>query len=76
MLRLWNRKLIGRTFELLVEGPSKRNAARWSGRTDTFKQAVFTPDPENPVESGDFVRVKIVRATPTTLYGKLVADEA
>ena len=70
-----NRKLIGRTFELLVEGPSKRNAARWSGRTDTFKQAVFTPDPENPVESGDFVRVKIVRATPTTLYGKLVADD-
>ena len=69
-----NRKLIGRTFELLVEGPSKRNPARWSGRTDTFKQAVFTPDPENPVMSGDFVRVKIVRATPTTLYGKLVAD--
>ena len=60
---------------LFRSGPSKRNSARWSGRTDTFKQAVFTPDPENPVESGDFVRVKIVRATPTTLYGKLVADE-
>ena len=67
-----NKKLVGQTFELLVEGPSKRNSARWSGRTDTFKQAVFTPDPANPVKCGDFVRVKIVRSTATTLYGELV----
>ena len=67
-----NRKLVGQTFELLVEGPSKRNSARWSGRTDTFKQAVFTPDPANPVQCGNFVRVKIVRSTATTLYGELV----
>ncbi|MBO5723824.1 MAG: tRNA (N6-isopentenyl adenosine(37)-C2)-methylthiotransferase MiaB, partial [Lentisphaeria bacterium] len=40
-----NNALIGQEFELLAEGPSKRNAARWSGRTDTFKQVIFDAVP-------------------------------
>lgn len=62
--------LSGRIFEILVEGPSKRNSARWMGKTDTFRQAVFTPD--GIVKPGDYVRVKIGRTTPTTLYGELL----
>ena len=64
-----NRELVGKTFEVLAEGPSKRNAARWSGRTDTFKLAVFPPSPG--LKPGDFVRVRIERATPMTLYGSI-----
>ena len=64
-----NGELVGKTFEVLAEGPSKRNAARWSGRTDTFKLAVFPPSPG--LKPGDFVRVRIERATPMTLYGSI-----
>ena len=65
-----NAALVGETFELLVEGPSKRNSERWSGRTDTFKTVVF-PKPEN-VKEGDFIHVKITSATSMTLYGEVV----
>ncbi len=65
-----NAALIGETFELLVEGPSKRNSERWSGRTDTFKTVVF-PKPEN-IKEGDFIHVKITDATSMTLYGEVI----
>lgn len=65
-----NAALLGTEQLLMAEGPSKRNPDRWSGRTDTFKLAVFTPD-EN-TRPGDLVRVKIVRATSMTLYGELL----
>ena len=64
-----NNELVGQTFEVLAEGPSKRNASRWSGRTDTFKLVVFPPSPG--LRPGDFVRVRIERATPMTLYGSI-----
>ena len=65
-----NAALVGKEFEVLVEGPSKRNPARWSGRTDTFKQVVFTPGTE--LKAGDYVMVRIVRATSMTLYGEML----
>ncbi|MBP5181732.1 MAG: tRNA (N6-isopentenyl adenosine(37)-C2)-methylthiotransferase MiaB, partial [Lentisphaeria bacterium] len=51
-----NAALVGETFELLAEGPSKRNPARWSGRTDTFKTVVFPPPPG--LKEGEFLQVK------------------
>lgn len=65
-----NASLVGTEQILMVEGPSKRNPARWSGRTDTFKLAVF--EPQSSVKCGDLVKVKIVRATPMTLYGEII----
>ena len=65
-----NASLIGKEYVLLVDGPSKRNPKRWSGRTDTFKLAVFEPKQE--IKAGDLVKVKIVRATPMTLYGEVI----
>ena len=65
-----NAALVGRCFELLAEGPSKRNAERWAGRTDTFKQVIFTPSAS--LRPGDFVKVKIVRSTPMSLYGEII----
>lgn len=64
-----NNELVGQTFEVLAEGPSKRNPARWSGRTDTFKLVVFTP--ADGLKPGDFINVRIKRATPMTLYGTI-----
>ncbi len=65
-----NARLVGRTFEVLVEGASKRNATRLMGRTGTNKVVVFEPD--NVVKPGDLVRLHIERCTSMTLFGKII----
>ena len=61
-----NEQLVGSEQEVLAEGPSLRNKARWSGRTSANKIVVFEP-PEG-IQPGDLVRLRIVRAAPQTLY--------
>ncbi len=63
-----NQKLVGTTQEVLAEGPSLRNKARWSGRTSSNKIVVFTP-PEG-LKPGDTVALTITRAAPQTLYAE------
>ena len=65
-----NKTYVGSIQEVLAEGPSRRNAKRWSGRTGTFKLAVFDPAPDT--ERGNLVRVKITHSTSATLFGELV----
>ena len=65
-----NDRWVGRTVEVLAEGPSLRNPARWSGRTGQNKIVVFDPAPG--LRAGDFVRVSVSSARPQTLYGELV----
>ena len=60
---------VGKVFEVLVEGPSKRNADEYFGRTSQNKVAVF---PKGDTRPGDFVRVRILSATSATLRGELV----
>jgi tRNA-2-methylthio-N6-dimethylallyladenosine synthase len=61
---------IGREVEVLAEGPSLRNAERWSGRCGQNKIVIF--DPEPGIGRGDLVKVKIVRANPQTLFGSII----
>ncbi|MDP6490709.1 MAG: tRNA (N6-isopentenyl adenosine(37)-C2)-methylthiotransferase MiaB [Kiritimatiellia bacterium] len=61
-----NKALVGQRVNVLVEGPSLRNAARWSGRSRTNKVVVFEPIPG--VERGDCVELLVERVTATTLY--------
>lgn len=61
-----NRRDIGKEFEVLVEGPSKRNEEEYFGRTSQNKVVVFPRDGANP---GDFIRVVIDSATSATLLG-------
>ena len=65
-----NQRWVGRTASVLVDGPSLRNKARWSGRTEQNKIVVFDPDGE--VAPGAFADVKITGARPQTLFGELV----
>jgi len=58
--------LLGQHVEILVEGPSKTNAARLSGRTRTNKVVVFDGDARH---QGQLMPVKIVESTGFTLYG-------
>ena len=62
-----NDRWVGRVAEVLAEGPSLRNPARWSGRTGQNKIVVFDPAPG--LRPGDLVRVRIASARPQTLYG-------
>lgn len=63
---------IGRTHSVLVEGPSKRNAAEWKGRTDTNKTVIFPHEDVRGYVIGDLVSVAIESASSATLVGKLV----
>lgn len=64
-----NRRDIGKTFEVLVEGPSKRNADEYCGRTSQNKFVVF---PRGEAKRGDFVKVRINDASSATLHGEIV----
>ncbi len=68
-----NEGWIGRETEVLAEGPSLRNAARWSGRNAQNKIVLF--EPRGALAPGAFVRVRIDRAKPQTLYGRIVGEE-
>ena len=67
-----NRRLAGRECEVLVEGISKRNPGRWTGRTATNIITVFEKSARNGAcRPGELVRVKINRAEEQTLYGSI-----
>lgn len=61
-----NRKEIGRTHVVLVEGPSKRSDQQLCGRTDTNKMVVFDG---NDYSKGDYLEVEITGSTSATLLG-------
>ncbi len=57
---------VGQTIQILVEGPSRKNPARLSGRTRCNKIVVFEG---NGRHLGQLMDVKITRAGSFTLYG-------
>lgn len=66
-----NQSLIGAEEVVLVEGNSKKSDQFFAGRTDTNKVVVF-PRVDN-VSEGDYVKVKIHRATSATLFGDYIS---
>ena len=64
-----NRKDIGKTFEVLVEGFSKRSREQLMGRTEQNKAVVFDKQGHH---IGDRVMVEITDATSATLIGKAI----
>lgn len=64
-----NRLDVGREFDVLVEGVSRRSIEQWVGRTSQNKTCVF---PRGGFRTGDTVRVKVVDSTSATLICTLV----
>ena len=60
---------LGKTFEVLVEGVSKKSKEHLFGRTSQNKVAVF---PKHNYKVGDYVFVKITNCTSATLIGDVV----
>ena len=59
---------IGKTFEVLVEGYSKRSRDDFYGRTSQNKVVIF---PKNGTKIGDLIDVTIHRATGASLIGEM-----
>ncbi len=59
-------RFVGRTMDVLVEGPSRTDPARLRGRTRHNKTVNF----DGTAEPGEFVGVEIAAATSTTLSGQ------
>jgi len=66
------RNRIGRTEEVLVEGPSKKDPAVWSGRTRQSKLVHFAPPAG--VAAGALLAVCITDAAPHWLRGDVVGE--
>lgn len=65
-----NKKLEGKTFEVLVDKKSKKHIEnQFSGRTETNKTVVFTSKQDL---LGKLVKVKIIKSSAWTLYGELI----
>lgn len=62
---------IGKTFKVLIEGPSRRSQDDFCGRTDQNKMVVF-PKMGETYSPGMYVQVKINSATSATLKGEIV----
>ena len=65
-----NQGMIGSEVEVLVEGESKRSSEQWMGRTDTNKVVIFPRSDE--IKPGDYIIVRINKATSATLFGDIV----
>ena len=63
-----NRRDVGKVFEVLVEGPSRKNAAELCGRTPGGKMCVF---PDSVHKAGDYANVEVQSCTSATLICKL-----
>lgn len=64
-----NRRDIGKTFDVLIEGISKRSKEQFVGRTQQNKTMVF---PRGNHRIGDIVNVRVLEASSATLIGELV----
>ncbi|HTR29450.1 MAG TPA: tRNA (N6-isopentenyl adenosine(37)-C2)-methylthiotransferase MiaB [Puia sp.] len=66
-----NREDLGKIFEVLIEGDSKKSADEWRGRNSQNKVVVF-PKARYPYRKGDYVQVKVNDCTGATLIGTII----
>ncbi len=64
-----NQELIGKTVEILVEGPARKGEGMFMGRTRGFRKVIF---PGRERQIGELIPVSIDSATVSTLFGQPV----
>ena len=69
-----NKKDIGKSFKVLIEGNSKKNETEWKGRNSQNKIIVF-PKENYQLTKGDYVSVHVTDCTQTTLLGKIINNQ-
>ena len=63
-----NRRDVGKTFEVLVEGPSKKDPSELCGRTGSNKMCVWK---DSQHRAGDYTTVRVLDCTSATLLCEL-----
>lgn len=66
-----NQRDIGRSFEVLIEGDSKKSDKEWRGRNSQNKVIVF-PKGSFELDKGDYAEVKVTGCTQATLIGQII----
>jgi tRNA-2-methylthio-N6-dimethylallyladenosine synthase len=64
-------KEVGKSFNVLIEGDSKKSTDDWAGRNDQNKLIVF-PKGSHALRKGDYAMVKVNQCTSATLLGEIV----
>ena len=64
-----NARCVGKTFEVLLEGTSKRSREQLCGRTEQGKMVIFDKGNHH---IGETIRVRITGSTSATLFGECV----
>lgn len=67
-----NKKDMGKTFKILIEGESKKSDTDWKGRSSEGKVFVF-PKEHYALQKGDYVWVRADECTQGTLLGRITA---
>jgi tRNA-2-methylthio-N6-dimethylallyladenosine synthase len=66
-----NRKDVGKTFKVLIEGNSRKSEDEWMGRNSQNKVIVF-PKEKYMLKRGEYVQVTVHSCNKATLMGKIV----
>lgn len=73
--RASNEQDIGQTFEVLIEGDSRKSSNDWMGRSSQNKVIVFPKDGHD-YKKGAYASVLVTGCTRTTLLGKIQANQS
>ncbi|HLO37851.1 MAG TPA: TRAM domain-containing protein, partial [Lacibacter sp.] len=65
-----NKRDVGQTYKVLIEGDSKKDEHSWMGRSSHSKVIVF-PKENYELKKGDYVMVKVDACTKGTLLGTI-----
>ncbi|MBP6687681.1 MAG: MiaB/RimO family radical SAM methylthiotransferase, partial [Lacibacter sp.] len=68
-----NKRDVGRTYQVLIEGNSKKDENSWMGRSSQNKVIVF-PKENDQLKKGDYVMVKVNNCTKGTLLGTITNE--
>ena len=67
-----NRRDLGKNFEVLVEGPSKKGSGQLCGRNGAGKMCVWT---DSTHKAGDYVHVKVTDCSSATLLCESIENQ-
>jgi tRNA-2-methylthio-N6-dimethylallyladenosine synthase len=65
-----NKNDLGKEFEVLIEGDSKRSDLHWMGRNSQNKVVIF-PKGNFELKKGDYVTIRVTECTQATLLGEI-----
>ncbi|HYD81766.1 MAG TPA: tRNA (N6-isopentenyl adenosine(37)-C2)-methylthiotransferase MiaB [Paucimonas sp.] len=74
-VRKYSEALVGTVQRILVEGPSKKDAAELQGRTECNRVVIFEGGPNSARLIGSMIDVKITHANPYSVRGEIVVKE-